>query len=90
MYPALSDNGQSRLLAPLGHAGTSLGVLMLYRRSDKHPLLCSRFPGFHHAELMEGVFGFVCVQESFIRRSQERANAPLVLTLAGLSEFGLT
>ena len=39
---------------------------------------------------MEGVLGFDFVQESSIRTSQERANAPLVLTLAGLLEFGLT
>ena len=49
-----------------------------------------RFSGFSHAEVMEGASGFACVQESFIRTSQERANAPPALTLAGLSEFGPT
>jgi len=39
---------------------------------------------------MEGVFGFDFLQESFTRTAQERANAPLALTLAGLLEFGLT
>ena len=39
---------------------------------------------------MEGVFGFDYLQGSFLRTSRERANAPLVLTLAGLLEFGLT
>jgi hypothetical protein len=48
------------------------------------------FPGFSHAEVMEGVLGFDYLQGSFLRTSRERANAPLALTLAGLLEFGLT